>query len=134
MIVWNGTVVTHRTILFFDEISDRKLRRSNAFDDIYESDSGALICTDKKKWINQLWFFADGTTIKRKPYTIHSSDRVIPDIARVQRKRRSRNFPKRPEYIGLWSCQRFTMIYEESLYVAVYVRPGIRSGMLATGY
>ena len=137
-IVWNGTVASHRTLLFFDEISNRKIKRSNAFKDIHESDSGALVCSDNNMWINQLWFFADGTRINRNPYTIDTKKKRFPDIARVHRKRRTAGYPIRIEYNGLWSCQRFSRDNkdkrEESLYVAVYERQGIRSGMLATGY
>ena len=137
-IVWNGTVASHRTLLFFDEISDRKIKSSNAFNDIYESYSGTLVCSDNNMWIHQLWFFADGTPINKNPYTIDTKKKIFPDIARVHRKRGTPGFPEQPEYNGLWSCQRFSRDNkdrrEESLYVGVYERQGIRPGMLATGW
>ena len=141
MLKWNTSYASHRTLIFFDEIShrtwDQIIRKE--FDDIDQSDSGALICISPTE-VDQRWYFPNGIQIDThfEDYstflTTWSGRQVTPDLNRVERypnrNRRLKNLVG-SIYSGMWSCRYGTKgNIEGAVFVGVYAREGMLEGYI----
>ena len=103
---WNGTIVDHTTLVFYDEIfalgdpvfplGDPRIQTA-----------GALDCI-QAFWFNPKWYLADGTRMEDTyhPHRIftYSIRRIRPLIyARLLRKLKL--YPRDMNQNGLWSCR-----------------------------
>ena len=135
-ILWNSTLVSHSTLIFFEELSSikfLKLFTTGYFFDIYDYDSGALVCIATEA-VNQRWYLTNGEDMNevglRIKVTFYNSEapEYSPDYARINRfNTRSGPVKTLDEqlYNGLWSCRYGTGgETDEAVYVGVYASPG----------
>ena len=140
MLKWNTTYASHRTLIFFDEITNRKwdqiLRKK--FDDINKLNSGALICISPRE-VDQRWYLPHGievdTHFEDNPslfVTTWSGRRVTPDLNRIERFPHQRlNKIVGSVYSGMWSCRYGTKgNIEGAVFVGVYAREGMLEGYI----